>query len=613
LCSEAAAIFGWKFIPTLVTVIYTRFTAVLLENVQQTEPYVRMARPSSSVPGATYTILEKPRLWWITLSNGLRRNRNGGTRSWVIVLCCTVHIVAVLVISPLSAALLGTKIVQRTIDAAPMKRAVPAGEAPPNFRTDRSTFLRTTTALLQNYSSSPWVTDDYFILPFWPSDLGDIQWSPKTSSPQVWIAETHVFRADLQCSKLELSRTNVYERSPTTYESMQSPYESNREEPKYLLLSMQLQSKAGCTYNLTFNASSSPSSAWAPEPKWPPIIRQYTTGLGSWADINRFSRRDGFDYDARIVLGEKCHEDESIILSTEWCSPDSDCNRIAGNVSAVGYACSSGYSVAKMSVQATLTETSFVVKFDEDEFRKISNEQSSNILDLARIRPVTMASDFYNFVPQSTVFQNLGYDKDSIQPPFQGAASLLSTLYSQNLTAMIEDPDLPHKAARMRRRFFAEMLQTTFNTPETLSDEAIRGAKIMSERRVLVSMPVAMVVCSLSFVSFSLLIVILWHIGSGRRQLNSLYNLNTIAGVVFLIAENHAVLTKFKELSHCSRKELKIALKDHVFVTSFGALFELDSRAVKSCLSGIPDISPPKRLKTNMCLSRSNADQSRKT
>jgi hypothetical protein len=128
LWSEDVAIFGWKLIPTLVTVIYSRFAAILLEDVQRTEPFARMARPSSSVPGAALSVLEKPRSWWVTLTSGMRTDRNGGFRRWVVVLCCTVHILAVLVISPLSAALLGTKVLQTTVDSVSMERTVPTGD-----------------------------------------------------------------------------------------------------------------------------------------------------------------------------------------------------------------------------------------------------------------------------------------------------------------------------------------------------------------------------------------------------------------------------------------------------------------------------------------------------
>jgi hypothetical protein len=570
ICSEDVAMFGWKFIPTLITVIYSRFTAILLENVQRTEPWARMAKPSSSVPGATFTILEKPRSWWVTLTSGMRKNRNGGVRNWVVVLCCTVHILAVLVISPLSAALLGTKVLQITVDSVSMKRTVPIGGPDLEFRADRGTFLRTSVALLQNYSSSPWVTDEYFVLPFWPADLETTQWSPHYASPQRWNATTHVFKADFQCSKLELTGTEYYLRHSTEEESLH-----NMTNPPYLA-SIQLEAEGGCTYNLTFNATGPGYS----------IPQMYISGIGSWSSINTFLRGTMKDKDARIILGERCPEDEGILLSTQWVDIMLPQKKFLEPFSAAGYVCNASYSVAEMAAQASLTETSFVVEVDQREFGKISATNPPNQMDLSSIRDVMLASEFFDYVPQSTGNDSFGYNDAPAWVPFQGAAALLSTMYSQNMTAMIQDPDLPSKAARIRRRFFAETLQTTFSASGTNTEETISGTKNSRERRVIVSMPVASVICGLSIFSFVLLAIVLLLLQSGHRRLNTFHNPTTVVGILSMVQSNDSLLSMFRNMSPYSRRIVKARLRHHVFVTSLGTLYEIP-RNFELCSPGM--------------------------
>jgi hypothetical protein len=566
LCSEDVAMFGWKFIPTFITVVYSRFTAILLENAQRTEPWARMARPSSSVPGATFTILEKPRSWWVALTSGMRKNRNGGVRSWVVVLCCTVHILAVLVISPLSAALLGTKVLQITVDSVSMKRAVPTGGPDLKFRADRGTFIRTSVALLQNYSSSPWVTDDYFVLPFWPADLENTQWSPYYASPQRWSAMTHVFKADFKCSRLELTGTEYYLRPSTDEESLR-----NMTNAPYLA-SIQLEAEGGCTYNLTFNATALGYS----------IPDMYVSGIGSWSNIDTFLRGALKDNDARIILGERCQEDESILLSTQWFEKMLLKQEFLEPFSAAGYVCNASYIVAEMAVQASLTETSFVVEVDQREFGRIIATNPPKRLDFSSIRDVILASEFFDYVPQSTGNDSFGYNDAPAWVPFQGATALLSTMYSQNMTAMIQDPDLPSKAARIRRRFFVETLYTTFSASGTTTEEIVSGTKSSRERQVIVSMPVASVICGLSIFSFALLVIVLLLLRSGHRRLNTFHDPTTVAGILSMAQSNDVLLSMFRSIRPYSRRIVKARLRHHVFVTSPGTLYEIP-RNFKLC------------------------------
>ena len=50
---------GWKFIPTLIAVVYTQLVAMIFNAVKRTEPFVRLVKPIGRIPIARYTLLEK--------------------------------------------------------------------------------------------------------------------------------------------------------------------------------------------------------------------------------------------------------------------------------------------------------------------------------------------------------------------------------------------------------------------------------------------------------------------------------------------------------------------------------------------------------------------------
>lgn len=39
-------LFGWRFTPTLIAVLYAQMTVILFEDVKRTEPFARLAKAS---------------------------------------------------------------------------------------------------------------------------------------------------------------------------------------------------------------------------------------------------------------------------------------------------------------------------------------------------------------------------------------------------------------------------------------------------------------------------------------------------------------------------------------------------------------------------------------
>jgi hypothetical protein len=538
LSSEASATFGWKFIPTFIAVLYTQLVTMLLDAVKRVEPFARMAR--AEPPEAKYTVLEKSRPWWTTLFHGFHKTKNGGKRSWLVILTSGVFIIAILGLSPISAALLSTQDVQGS-RSIPMTRLSFNDQSALTIKVERETYLRTTGAVLQNYSTSPWVDDDFFVLPFWPQGVGGSPWTHRSSDPQVWEAETTVFHTDLKCEKAELKSADYYLRHARDKEFKTT---------KYHLASVLLQSRNECQYNITLNDTGMT------------LKRAWT----SWTDFNHITLSQTYTADAHIIQSSQCHADEAIIISsTPWIEGSGNITRISPNISIGAYFCTSTHTMAPLVVRASLTGSNMVIDFDKNEFDHKRETISDTNVNHTSLHTALTAPDWYSYISQASI-------TNSSAPPFGGMSSLLATKYAFNMTKMMNDSKLPDVAAKMRRRFFSEVLRKSFNEPENAKQENIHGTLYTMERRVLVNVEVASLLCALFLLSFFCLIAIAWLWRTGSNQLKLSHDPSTVLGMMALLDSRTPVLPRFSSFEQSSRKILKANLKKEVFTISSGTL-----------------------------------------
>jgi len=333
LCAEDSAMPGWKFIPTLIAVVYTQLTGIILAAVKRTGPFARMAKTNGRIPVARYTLLEKAKPWWTTLTRGFQRRRNGGSWNWVTILSCSTYILAILGISPMSAALLRTKEMHQTSSETLARLELRDGLML-QPRAERDTYLRTMGAIFQNYSSSPWITDDYVILPFWSSDSVDTgsPWDYKVRDSGTYEANTTVFHAELVCAKLHMKKREMYLRhAPEGWEE--------EPEKKFYQASVLLESDQGCQFNLTVDVE----------------YHALTTDWIFWSDVNNITLSDYMIPDPMVRLNEHCHESEIIMMSTPWWLRQdiTPTDRFLENMTVLAYACHSSHSMATIPARAT--------------------------------------------------------------------------------------------------------------------------------------------------------------------------------------------------------------------------------------------------------------------
>ncbi|KAH6616889.1 hypothetical protein C7974DRAFT_319174 [Boeremia exigua] len=549
---------------------------MVLGAVKRTEPYARLAKTLGNVPVARYTLLEKPKPWWTTLLHGFQKKRHGGSRNWAIIASCIVYILAILGISPISAALLSSKEVQKGDTESFVRLALRNDSAHPlQPRAKRDTYLQTTGAILKNYSTSPWITDDYLIMPFWPSNSPHVEspWTFRSLQADSWEANTTVFRNDFVCTDLRLSKKDMYLRHAVN--SSDSMNDETLRYNKTYVASVLLESDHGCHFNLTVNATA----------QYGYENVEVTGNWISWGDSHRIMFRDEYSKDAIVRLNEECPEDEIILMSTPWWEEYTKPEKLFNNLTVQAYACHSEHTMADIPVRILGKPERQSVQFDEEMFHRIRTPITPAMVDLQELRNIYKSVAWSDFIPQKpSSSMKKGF--------FGGSAAVLGRGYNFSIPEMMADPNLLARAGRFRRRFFAEIIGATLqhNTISVSQQQQMAGVSYGSSRQVVVSGQAAYILCALLATSFCALLGIIWWVRPTKRNLGLYCDPSMVLGVAQWASGNRSVLSEFRRLDLATRKSLKEDLTNRLFVTREGGLHELGER-VNS------EITPPDQEK----------------
>ena len=162
-------LFGWRFTPTLVVVLFVILETLLLNDARRTEVFARLSNPSASA-NASSTVLSVRGHWWSDPLDAMSSKRNGGLRSRVLLFASIMNIVGSFILSPLSAAFLSVEPTQISLNAEfSTLRSISSATAA--VSPDDETYFKAISALIVNLTTSVWLTDDYAIVPFWLADL----------------------------------------------------------------------------------------------------------------------------------------------------------------------------------------------------------------------------------------------------------------------------------------------------------------------------------------------------------------------------------------------------------------------------------------------------------
>ncbi|KAK5800176.1 hypothetical protein VI817_002388 [Penicillium citrinum] len=526
---SSALLFGWRYSPTLIAVIYVQMTTVLFEDIKRTETYARLARPDGAE--ASSSILKSPGAWWNALYDGFAKKRNG-SRSITLICASLLNIFGFMAISPLSSAILFSEdvVVPKYTGFTTL---TPMEGSPLPIDADRTTHFRTIANLLQNVSTSPWITDDYTILPFWPADMQDAPiTSLPTSSSQAWQAETTMFKSHMNCTQMTMDRQ-------TTIDG-----EYNYHDQKNPSVSTIWSSPDECKYGLS-------------------IEKVFLNGGGSWSDASTFSNAlqpliGGYGPQGRANSTSQCDNRDIIILA----SPS---NATGGDLSA--HLCDSTYYMANVTARLALDGNEPEISYDETEFEKNKVVIPNNLLNTTLFRNLTLDENW------PTYMISIMYKDGRV---LGGPTILLGALYDYDVAAIVNDPNWTKSAAKAKQRFFGEVLQAALTRQDASRQSFMQGYIHDVESRVVVQAGPSITLGVLLAISFFLALTI-WRFS--RQQYRPLHLTDDPAstiGTARLITHTSATKLGFRSFKQPSDKYLREKLMDERFITDSQGLYRVN-------------------------------------
>jgi len=115
---------------------------------------------------------------------------------------------AILLLSPLSASMLSLVEVQITTVEDFQRLELPRPLISQDTTTDL-TYFRTISSVVHDLKSSAWLTDDYAVLPLFPTSMDTPPFEAiLTMEIELWQGTTSVYQADLQCIPMQVTSRN---------------------------------------------------------------------------------------------------------------------------------------------------------------------------------------------------------------------------------------------------------------------------------------------------------------------------------------------------------------------------------------------------------------------
>jgi Protein of unknown function (DUF3433) len=548
---SSTLLFGWRFSPTLVAVLYVLLTAMLLDDVKRTEPYARLSQKSGAE--ATYTLLQSPGAWWNALIDSLTKKKNNGRRSWILLGASLVNIAGFLAISPLSSALLAPEDLL-VPEQTSFNRIAAFGNAPLHIAADDAIYFRTISNLLQNLTTTAWLMNDYAILPFWPSSMNRIPLGASLSPlQQQWRGETTVFRADLDCVPMVLSGTGLSHN-----------HDAKDLDPWPFIT---LESTDGCVYHLVLE------SGWQLVP----------LGGGSWSKVSNFSAPiwdDSPQFNMmELKTTKQCQQREIILVSTAWPNVSDlgwlNTTHFEPILQAMGQVCSPSYYMANVTITASTANTSTVLSFDEALFSQSKVPIIPSFIDVGSFQDLFLNPNW------TTKLYPPNY---GTRPATGGPLVSLAAMYNFDTSAMIADKNLLANALRVKRRFFGEILQTSFVSIGGQATTSIQGEIVNVRRRIVVNTGIAIALSSLLLISGLVLFLILIS-SPQKRTLNLFHDPATAMAAASLIANDPNTRSCLEGMDGMSGKELQDLFIGKKFYLESGTLSVSKSRTNESSIT----------------------------
>jgi hypothetical protein len=572
---SSAILFGWRFTPTLIAVLYAQMTVILFEDAKRSEPFARLAKAPAGGANAYGTLLQTPRAWWsIFIDVCFRRKRIGHT-SWSLICAALINVIALLAISPLSSAFLTTEevLVPKSVE---FTRIIPKANTQIPMLPSRETYYRAMNAVMRNVSTSAWLTDTSLAFPFWPTSEA-AQFGPNlVSSYGAWSAETTSLQSKHQCQNMTLKSAEI---APKRYSGV---YVQQRYGPingTQPMATFVLESGDGCRYELSIHPAVDMASRggmiWTDASTFIPTVDTILPINGRVFVTNMTST----DIWSRVNASEQCHGRDIIIASTPFTLPPPDnpsgSPMLAENTTYErspdfrmrALLCDFEYRMSTQIIKATMAGNPGTVLSTVSKVPEAYREIPNSLINFPQFQEKSTQDDWQSYFDEKSMPSTSDNGKVG-SAGFSGMAPLLAVLSRFNLTTIIDEPDLVRRIGSMKSRYFMELLRDAFTNPELVKTDTILGEATVVENRVVVVTEIGITLAALFFASSVLLVVVFWSSRLCRRPLNLRSDPASSVGLGLMFNQRLVRSSTIKSIHAASRVDSYTALQREKYFTS---------------------------------------------
>ncbi|OAG04389.1 uncharacterized protein CC84DRAFT_1259792 [Paraphaeosphaeria sporulosa] len=571
---SSGLLFGWRFTPTIVAVIYARLIAMVFNDFRRTEPFARMARSPTS---ASNSVFHVPGAWWKMLAEAFSRKKNGGAINWPLANATTVFVIASLIISSMSASFLTTGEIT-LLQTLPLQRRTLPTNASLKLQASPDVFLGTTGSIIYNLSVDPWTLGEYTVLPFWHegADAADMLRGIGGNKTESLKTETSVFRTEYNCKTMNatISLNNTRGFSATGHRNPVLPGHDDT-----ILINgtskmdtTTLLSDSGCRFQIDMApmmmANRVNSAVWgrALDPL-DDIGQGWTAYMDSENTTQAYVYVPGpytysfYQYSGpgspflRYNGSTACADKDIIHLSTQLVDTSNDVVKtLQGNYSQKAWECQLEITTAEIPVKFSQSQIGSVVTFDREEFERNYVQVGDEVLNGTEARRLLHQSNWLSYLNPAH------YKTDH-------SALLLSAEYQYDFNSMISDDEIPRKAQAAMETFLASLLQSSLAGPNASETRTTSGTSARIVTRVEVFQGTGIALSVLYGICALFLAALAWQCGTTRRSLNLKSNPSTTEGIADLIASGQWNKAAWKPLFIASSDETRRCFQSTTYST----------------------------------------------
>ena len=438
-------------------------------------------------------------------------------------------IVGSLILSPLSAAFLSSEPTQ--VSVASTFSTIPSTIATTQAMTPNDeTLFRTVAAMVLYFKTSVWLTDNYAVIPFWPTSesVAPLGATITTTGNVNWSAPTTVFRSELTCVPMTMSDMN------------QTSFRLSSDDGCTLQVNVAVPDSSDGGFDTSdpgFSHEGPTSIGQQPVPVYYPILNE-----GAWWVSTSISPTDfsaapgvalpGYNQTELVNLSPECQNRYLLAINTPF-NVTSNSTLFKNETTILDYTstfqissqlCSSNYFTANLSTTVSITPFSTNITLNETEF-----EEKRVDIAVDALNRTSFENSFYS----NGWLSKLNY---STFGTFLGPAVVLAAEYNYSIDAMLQATSLVSKAQQLQQRFLGEALLATIPKLEIDSPGALAGTTVTTEERIIAGFGFGLTLAVLLFCTSVMVLLILYYSRLSRRPLNLDRDPGSAAAVASLLS-----------------------------------------------------------------------------